>query len=89
MKRCDHDWRPLIQPAKDPVEVFALALRRLAEFDRCAKCGRLSFFTHSRRTRRVFVTQSSQERILERATQFAAWQAKRRAGAEGSAEASS
>lgn len=81
MKRCPHNWRPLITLPPDLPEslrlklAFALAMEgRLGEIDRCTLCGRLSDLTHSRaRRRQMYSNPWIIERLLKRAAEFQAW----------------
>lgn len=86
MPRCEHDWQPLIQ-AKAPTEegarlrfAFSLELMRLAHYDRCTKCGRLSHITKFARRRSLVSNEWTHQRLLERAAQFEEWAKKNESG---------
>lgn len=79
MPRCSHDWRPLIAAAaptdsdKRLAFAFSLSISRLDGYDKCAKCGRLSWITNSRARRRVLVSPLYADRIEKHAAEFDEW----------------
>jgi len=77
-KRCEHDWLPLVTatPPKEPGARlrfgFALALSHIDRYDRCTKCGRISYLANSRRApRRMLSCDTS--RLVQQAQEFDEW----------------
>lgn len=80
MKRCQHDWQPLIPRPIVVAEgeklavAFSLQLSRLDGYDRCALCGRLSWITKTRwRNRKLISCPEIAGRIQQRADDFLKW----------------
>jgi hypothetical protein len=78
VKKCVHEWSPLIT-AVPPTEPdarlafgFALSMSHLAGYDRCGKCRRLSWITNSRARRRTLVSCDTTH-IEKRAADFDQW----------------
>jgi hypothetical protein len=81
MKRCEHDWLPLVTATPPPKTDegarlrfgFALGMSGLVRYDRCTKCGRLSWITKYRRKRSLVSCEFTAKRLIESAAEFDQW----------------
>ncbi len=77
--KCTHDWKPLVQIDTSAMTretqigvAFSFSLARLNRYDRCAKCGRLSYIRNSRARGRSLLSIDTTS-IETRAAEFLAW----------------
>ncbi len=79
MKRCKHSWQPLIPrpivvaKENELAVAFALQLQRLDHYDRCSKCGRISWITKTRNRNRNLMLDDFVAGVQRRADEFLDW----------------
>src|ERR1700730_8709842 len=80
--RCKHDWQPLVTatPDTDNAVRLSILIQRLHEYERCIRCGRLSYRAKSHAAPRRLCGEWLTRRISDRLREHEEWARDRACG---------